>query len=166
MSKYELGIPHHMKKRQIDNRTRIIEELGKEELRFNELLERVNVSRATLNSHLSLLLEEKKIEKVYSDSKRAVVYRLLRETYWREVIIHDFVNFVGSSVIVQILEKEMGIRPEIDMREAFPYGTVENFVERRYKTKPVSYREILNILKEEYGDWIETVSKEDFPCQK
>jgi len=49
----------------------------------------------------------------------------------------------------------MGVRPEIDMRKAFPYGTVEDFFERRYKTKLLPYRVILDVLKDEYGDFIE-----------
>jgi DNA-binding transcriptional ArsR family regulator len=152
-----------MESRKLDNRKQILEELGKGDLRFEELLKKVSVSRATLNSHLKQLVDEGKIKKAYSSTKNAIVYTVLPEALMREVIIHDFVNFVGSSVIVQILQKEMGEIKEIDMRKAFPYGTVEDFVERRYKTKPPSYREILDILKEEYGDWIETMSKEGFP---
>jgi len=158
-----MGIEHHMKRRQLDNRVLIIKELGKEDLMFKELLEKVDISRGTLSNHLSQLLNEGKIEKKYSLSKNATVYSLNPKTYWREVIIHDFVNFIGSSMIVQILEKEMGKRSDIDMGEAFPYGTVEDFVRTRYKQSRLSYREILDILKEEYGGWIETVSKEDFP---
>jgi len=51
----------------------------------------------------------------------------------------------------------MGIRKEIDVWEAFPsHGTVEDFFQQVYKNKPIPYEEILRILKEEYGDWIES----------
>lgn len=166
MYSYKRGIYHHMKDRSNDNRLKVIEELGKGDLRFEELLIKINVagtinqrggiSRATLNQHLIKLQEEGKIKKQYSDDKDAVVYSVLPETLLREVVIRDFVFFVGSSVVKQILEKEMGIRDEIDVWEAFPsHGTVEDFFQQVYKNKPISYEEILRILKEEYGDWIE-----------
>jgi len=156
-----MGVVHHMKRRQLDNRTLIIKVLGHNDLRFEEILHSVSVSRATLNSHLKQLIEEGKIQKKYSSTKKAVVYTVLPGTLMREVIIHDFVSFIGSRVVRQILEIEMGIRNEIDMKEAFSYGTIELFVEKRYKKKPVSYRKILDILKEEYGEWIEKESKEN-----
>jgi DNA-binding HxlR family transcriptional regulator len=137
---------------------RIISELGEEDLMFTELIQRLGVSKGTLSSHLTKLSSEGKIKKQYSPKKNAIVYSVLPETVLREVIIHDFVNFIGVSVVYQILQKEMGEIKEIDMRKAFTDGTVEDFFQKRYKRKPLSYRLILDILKEEYGDWIE---KED-----
>jgi len=161
MTKYELGVQHHMKSRRLDNRTRIIEELAKEECRFEELLRRIGISRATLNSHLKQLLQEGKIRKLYSSTKNAIVYSVFPETLLREIIIHDFVNFIGSRVVEQILRIEMKEISKLDLKKAFPYGTVEDFVERRYKTKSPSYRTILDILKEEYGEWIEKEGIDD-----
>ena len=83
MVKYDLGVPHHMKYRKLNNRTKIIEELGKEELRFKELLERIDVSRATLSKHLNQLLEEGEVHqmmsKVLYEARKAVEYRLAQE---------------------------------------------------------------------------------------
>ena len=152
-----------MRSKQLDNRARIIQALAREDLRFEELLKKVEVSRATLDSHLKRLVTEKKIKKQYSPTKNAIVYSVLPETLLREIIIHDFVNFIGTSVVFQILQKEMDVIKEVDMRKAFPYGTVEDFFDERYKMKPLSYRLILDILKEEYGDWIEKEGVGDDP---
>ena len=152
-----------MRSKQLDNRARIIEELSKGNYRFDELLKKIGLSRATLNSHLKQLLSEGKIQKIFDSEKNAVVYSIFPETVLREKIIHDFVNFIGASVVYQILQKEMGEITEVDMRKAFPYGTVEDFFDERYKMKPLSYRLILDILKEEYGDWIEKEGVGDDP---
>jgi hypothetical protein len=45
-----------------------------------------------------------------SPSKDAPVNPVLPRALMKEVIIHKFVNFVGSSNIVQIFEKEMELR--------------------------------------------------------
>ncbi len=161
MVKYNLGVPHHKLREKRDNRTQVIEKLSVEDYRFSELLALVDMSRATLDKHLKEMMKKGEVEKKHDQGKNATVYSLNPETYWREVLIHDFVYFIGSSVLVQILEKEMRKRDEINLREAFPLGTVEDFVNVRYKNSKLSYREILDILKEEYGDWIEKESKED-----
>jgi len=160
MSKYYLGVPHHRKEVQRDNRTKIINELGKERLRFEELLERTGVSRATLSSHLKQLEQEEAVQKQYDPIKKGVVYSLNSGVLIKEIIIHDFIKFVGSKVIIQILELEMRLRDRIDLNDSFSYGTVENFFQQYYDPDEISYQEILNILKEEYGDWIEKESKE------
>lgn len=156
-----MSVQHHMKTRQLDNRARIISELGKEDLMFKELLHKLGVAKGTLSSHLKKLTDEGKIQKQYSPEKKAVVYSVLPHTILREIIIHDFVTFIGSRVTEQILRKEMKEISEIDMQVAFPYGTVEDFFERRYKMKQVTYREILDILKDEYGPWIEAEGVDD-----
>ena len=150
-----------MKSKRLDNRAKIILELSRGNYRFDELFRKIGVARATLNSHLKQLLSEGKIMKQYDSEKNAIVYSIFPETELREIIIHDFVNFIGASVVYQILQKEMGEITEVDMRKAFPYGTVEDFFEKRYKRKPLSYRLILDILKEKYGEWIEKEGLDD-----
>jgi len=157
-----MGVEHYKKHEQIENRTRIIKLLGREDLRFEELLKKTNLSRSTLTQHLKQLTEEGKIKKTYSEEKKALVYTVLRETLLREVVIHDFVFFVGSRIGKQVLEMEMGNRKELDLWEAFPsHGTIEDFFQmnkgffKDYKNAPIPYEEVLKILKDEYGDFIE-----------
>ena len=150
-----------MKSKRLDNRAKIIKELSRGNYRFDELFHKIGVTRATLNSHLKQLLSEGKIQKIFDSEKNATVYSIFPETELREIIIHDFVNFIGTSVVYQILQKELGEITEVDMRKAFPYGTVEDFFKKRYKRKPLSYRLILDILKEEYGEWIEKEGVDD-----
>ena len=64
-----MGVQHHMRSKQLDNRARIIQALAREDLRFEELLKKVEVSRATLDSHLKRLVTEKKIKKLIKKKK-------------------------------------------------------------------------------------------------
>ena len=160
MVRYNLGVPHHKVREKQDNRTQIIETLSEGDSRFGELLNAVDMSRATLDKHLKEMVTNGEVEKKFDQGKSAIVYSLNPRIYWREVLIHDFVYFIGSRIFVQILEKEMALREDVDLREAFPLGTVEDFVDKIYKKSRLSYREILDILKEEYGEWIEKESKE------
>jgi DNA-binding transcriptional ArsR family regulator len=157
-----LGVTHHKKKVWLKNRLRIIELLGQKPYRNKDLLRWSDVSPATLSSHLKQLLEEDKIEKITFKDKKGIYYNLLPGTLLNEIIVPEFVEFIGANVVEQILRLEMGLIDNIDLKKSFGIGTVESFVHRKAKNETVDYRKILDILKEKYGDWIELEAKEKF----
>jgi len=149
----------HKKLVEESNRKLILRELANNDLTFTELKKTTGFSSSTLTSHLKKLEEDDVIYKDYNRENNKIVYKVIDNPLTKEIIIHDFVNYVGANTVEQILRKEMGLIEDIDLKKAFAYGTIESFVEKRYKRKPISYREILDILKEEYGDWIEIEEK-------
>ena len=151
----------HKKLVEESNRKLLLRELAKKNLTFTELKQSTGFSSSTLTSHLKKLEEDEAIFKDYDRENNKIVYKVIDKPLTKEIIIHDFVNYIGANTVEQILRKEMGLVEEIDLRKAFAYGTIESFVEQRYKRKPISYREILDILKEEYGEWIEIEEKND-----
>jgi len=166
-----MGLEHYKKHEQIANRVLIIKELGRKDLRFNDIITKTGLSRGTIDQHLKELIKEGKIKKINSEENGKPVYTVLRETLLEEVVIHDFVFFVGSRIGKQILEMELGIRKELDLWEAFPsHGSIEDFFQinkgifKVFQNESISYEEVLRILKKKYGEWIvkEELGKVDF----
>ena len=151
----------HRKEIADKNKMIILELLGEKDLGFEELIEFSGLSRGTVASWLKKLRSSNHIEKVIDKNTDRPAYRIITKALLRDIIVPEFVNFIGEQVVVQILQKEMGLIKEIDMRKSFDYGTIELFVEKNYKNKEISYNEILGILKEEYGEWIEKEGVDD-----
>jgi len=153
----------HMKEVAEKNKRIILELLAKRDYRHNELIEASGLSRGTVSTWLKKLRKGKKVVKVIDENSDREVYHIITKELLRDIIVPEFVRFIGEQVVVQILQKEMRMKNEIDMREAFSFGTIELFVENNYKNKDISYEEILDILKEEYGDWIVKKNQESWP---
>ena len=144
----------HRKEIADKNKMLILKTLGDRDLSFEEIINVSGFSRGTVASWLKKLRKSNHIEKVIDSDTDRPVYRTITQELLRDIIVPEFVSFIGSKVVVQILQKEMGLLEEINMGEAFGFGTIELFVDENYKNKEISYEEILEILKEEYGDWI------------
>jgi len=153
----------HRKEVADKNKMLILELLGEKDLGFEEIITLSGLSRGTVASWLKKLRVSNHVEKVIDKNTDRPVYRIITKALLRDIIVPHFVNFIGSQVVIQILQKEMDLIKEIDLSESFDYGTIELFVERNYKNKEISYREILDILKEEYGEWIELEGVGDDP---
>jgi DNA-binding transcriptional ArsR family regulator len=84
----------------MDNRTTIFTTIMDESLTFTELLNKTNLSRATLSSHLSDLQDDELIEKALENGR--VVYQI---TFNEEKIETEFKK-IGYDLLFDIIDSE------------------------------------------------------------
>jgi len=136
-----------------ENRKNILHCLSKTNLRFQELLGKVEVSRATLSKHLKQLEGKKAIEKIYDTKKRGVVYKISEKTLIEELIIEALTQHIGKFTTVNLLEANARGEKSLKIEEFYNVQDfINSFIEEMFNKKDIDPKTLLDSFKKKYGE--------------
>lgn len=150
------------------NREKILRELEKENLYFNEIKQRLRLSPTVLSFHLKQMTDKQEIVKLYDTFKDRIVYSAKPETLIRELIIPKLLLFSGINILASLIqskvkgEKEFILNEErtYDINRIYNYFIEEHsnlkIVEKGKEPRKLEPQDILNVLEKEseYNQWI------------
>jgi len=134
----------HRELQKKETRRRILNELRKGPMTFNELKEKASISRSTLTNHLKRLRKEGAVRKVINDKRDRPAYLIAEKALIEEVIIEGMIQHLGTMATHSVLRTKLGHPNPINLEQE-----LEKYLRDLGKSE-ISPKKLFDALEKKY----------------